>query len=45
MSDFVKKNSFKYKNPKSDTEVNNIPLQVGEHNEWIEKCCKLIYEY
>lgn len=31
LSDFVKKNQFKYKNPKSDKEVNNIPVVVGEH--------------
>ena len=28
MSDFVKKNSFKYKNPRSDKEVNNIAADI-----------------
>ena len=32
MSDFMKKNSFRYKNPRTDKEVNNIPLVVGEHD-------------
>jgi hypothetical protein len=31
LSDFVKKNSFKYKNPRSDEEVNNIPTTIGDH--------------
>ena len=28
MSDFVKKNNFSYKNPRSDKEVNNIATNI-----------------
>jgi len=31
----VKKNSYNYKIPHNDKLVNNIPLAVGDHDEWI----------
>ncbi|KRX04273.1 hypothetical protein PPERSA_11397 [Pseudocohnilembus persalinus] len=45
LSNFIKKNKFVYKNPLSDSEVNNIPVQHNEIYEWTQKCLKLFREY
>ncbi|EAS02067.3 radial spokehead protein (macronuclear) [Tetrahymena thermophila SB210] len=45
ISDFIKKNSFNYKCPLSDSEVNNIPLKIAEHQEWISKSEELFKDF
>lgn len=37
-SELVKKNSFIYRNPKPDYEVNNIQEEMGELHDWVQKC-------
>ncbi|EGR33830.1 radial spoke head protein, putative [Ichthyophthirius multifiliis] len=41
ISQFLKKNCLNYTNPLTDKEVNNIPLAIAEHQEWIEQIKQL----
>lgn len=42
LSDLVKRNTFHYKKPKTDSEVNYIPEPVNEFSDWIKKISILL---